>query len=134
MQLTLQLVSFSYKQSLPSDDSDNGGGFLFDCRCLPNPGRINQYKPLSGKDQAVIEYLETQPAVEAFFQHTAALTELAVNNYLERGFDHLLIGYGCTGGQHRSVYCAEKLARKLGQNKNIDVQLEHLNQPRWVRL
>ncbi len=132
MQLNIQLVSFSYKQSLPVDDSDNGGGFLFDCRCLPNPGRLPEYKKLSGIDEDVITYLEKQPTVDLFFQHSATLVDLAIDNYLERGFTHLLIGYGCTGGQHRSVYNAERLAKKLSTNSRLAIQLEHLNQSRWI--
>lgn len=133
MALTLQLVSFSYKQSLPVDESENGGGFLFDCRCLPNPGRLTEYKTLSGQDQPVVTYLEQMASVNAFFEHTQALAQMAISNYMERNFDHLLVGYGCTGGQHRSVYFAERLAKKLHGQTNLIIELGHLNQARWVR-
>ncbi len=132
MSLTISIYSFSYKQALPSDDSGNGGGFLFDCRCLHNPGRYDQYKALSGQDQPVIDFLRQENDVETFFQHSLALVKLAINNYHSRQFSNLLIGYGCTGGQHRSVYCAEKLARALAGEDKTKVVLTHLNQHNWV--
>ncbi len=123
--LTLQLLSFSYKKGLPLDDSSHGGGFVFDCRCLPNPGRQAAYSRLTGKDKEVKDFLEEEPRIEVFYQNSKNLVELAINNYVERGFEHLLVSYGCTGGQHRSVYMAERLNADLSLNKNLDIDFLH---------
>lgn len=125
MSLKINLFSFSYKKTMPEDESGNGGGFLFDCRCLPNPGRLEQYRNLTGKDLEVVQYLENEPTVHQFIDHSYALIKLAVDNYIERGFTSLSIGFGCTGGQHRSVYCSEKIYKKLKQDYMISVQLSH---------
>lgn len=111
--LTVTVGSFSYMRGYPDDFSGNGGGFMFDCRAMHNPGRYEQYKRLTGRDRAVIEFLEERGEVGPFIEHALGLVEPAVRRYLDRGFSSLQIGFGCTGGQHRSVYCAERVARRL---------------------
>ena len=121
-------MSFSYKQGLPKDTSGNGGGFIFDCRALPNPGRYEQYRPYTGKDRPVIEFLQPLEPVSRFLQHTQDLVAQSVEKYLERHFTHLQVAYGCTGGQHRSVYCAEQTARWLSDTYGVNVQIIHREQ------
>jgi RNase adaptor protein for sRNA GlmZ degradation len=116
--ITVEITSFSYKQPLPenlfsSADGRHGGGFIFDCRCLPNPGREERYKTLTGLDLEVKEYLKPIPEVLAFRGHVFALVTDAVQNYLVRGFEFLTVGFGCTGGQHRSVFFSEELKKHL---------------------
>jgi len=123
--LTLSIQSFSYKKAIPADYSSNGGGFVFDCRALPNPGRYDEFKPLNGKDQPVADFLKKEPSVEEFLHHTFSLVEQSIDTYLTRGFEHLMVSYGCTGGQHRSVYCAEALAKYLKSKYEITVDLVH---------
>ena len=108
--LTVRVFSFSFHNGIPADESGNGGGFVFDGRSLPNPGREEQYRQLTGKDEAVIEYLDRQPGVHEFLDHVFSLVDSSVANYRQRGFSNLIVSFGCTGGQHRSVYLAEHLA------------------------
>ena len=124
--LTVQVQSFSFKKGIPQDPSPNGGGFVFDCRALPNPGREPQYRTFTGQDACVIEYLERFPAIDSFREHVFALTDQSVDNYLERHFDHLMVSFGCTGGQHRSVYFAEQTAAHIREKyPNVQVELKH---------
>lgn len=126
--LTLRIKSFSYKAGLPADPSENGGGFVFDCRAVHNPGRIETYKALTGRDRPVIDYLEALPEAHAFFRDALALVEASVKRYLERGFTDLMVSFGCTGGQHRSVYFADRLAKEIGSRFPVVVALEHVEQ------
>ncbi len=126
LRLTVRIQSFSYKDGMPTDDKGHGGGFVFDCRSLPNPGRYVQYANMTGRDEPVITFLESQPAVREFLDHVHALISRTVDAYQARNFTDLLVAFGCTGGQHRSVYCAEWLARRLREQFPIDVELQHL--------
>ncbi|MDO9511136.1 MAG: RNase adapter RapZ [Bacteroidales bacterium] len=127
--LTCTIYSFSYKKGIPYDRTGNGGGYVFDCRALPNPGRLDAYKTLTGKDSEVIEYLEKEHAVHSFIEHTTALVEQSIEEYKRRGFSHLQISYGCTGGQHRSVYSAEQLFTRLQDHEDVDFRIIHREQP-----
>lgn len=123
--LTVRISSFSYRERIPSDFTGNGGGFVFDCRAIPNPGRIEKYKHLTGKDLPVKEFLESQPEAMKFLKESTDIVEQSVINYIERGWTDLMINYGCTGGQHRSVFCAESLASYLRSKYDIKVILTH---------
>jgi aminoglycoside/choline kinase family phosphotransferase len=126
--LTVHLYSFSYKKGIPEDSSSNGGGFIFDCRSLPNPGRNPHFQTKTGFDNDVIEQLEKEPAVIHFIENTSSVVVQAVENYLQRGFTNLLVAYGCTGGQHRSVFCANELSKLLHTtfaNSSMRVKLIH---------
>jgi RNase adaptor protein for sRNA GlmZ degradation len=123
--MNLKVSSFSYKKGPLVDSSGHGGGFVFDCRCLPNPGREERFRAQTGYDREVIEYLEALPEVEVFFGSVLAICQQAIGNYLQRSFDSLSIAFGCTGGQHRSVYFANRLARELHQKYQIHIDLGH---------
>lgn len=126
--LTVTVNSFSYKRALPDDKTENGGGFIFDCRAIHNPGRYKEYKTLTGKDEAVIQFLEREPEMSEFLEHVFALVKQSVKKYIKRNFTHLMVSFGCTGGQHRSVYSAEKLATELKNKFDINIDLNHIEQ------
>ena len=128
--LTVTVCSFSFKKGIPEDKSGNGGGYVFDCRSTHNPGKYEQYKHLTGKDQPVIDFLEQDGEILTFLESVYRLIDHHVERFLERGFSHLQIAFGCTGGQHRSVYSAEAAARHLRERfPNIHVELFHREQP-----
>jgi aminoglycoside/choline kinase family phosphotransferase len=130
--LTVEINSFSYlKSGIPKDNSGHGGGFVFDCRSLPNPGRYEEYKSLSGLDKAVIDFLEKEQAIHAYAENVLNITSQAIDNYIDRKFDHLSINFGCTGGQHRSVYNAERLYKDLKTKYDINITLNHLMKDQW---
>ena len=124
--LTVRIFSFSFHHQIPHDESGNGGGFVFDARSLPNPGRQEQFKLLTGKDAPVIDYLNEQETVKQFFAHVRALVDASVSAYLGRGFRNLMVSFGCTGGQHRSVFLAEQLARHLRSTSGLEVVVRHV--------
>ncbi len=126
--LTVRVASFSYKKGLPQDPSGNGGGFIFDCRAIHNPGRYEEYKQLNGKDQPVIDFLKANSEIDEYLSHVCALVDQSVSMYLERGFSHLSVSFGCTGGQHRSVYSAEQVAKHLNEKFPVSVILSHREQ------
>lgn len=130
--LTLDICSFSFRKGLPADESGHGGGFVFDCRCLPNPGREEAFRHLTGKHPEVVAYLEKEGAVAVFFEHVRALVGQAVENYHSRRFRHLSVAFGCTGGQHRSVYFAERLAATMREKyPALRIRLSHLASESW---
>lgn len=124
--LKITINSFSYKRNIPQDKSGNGGGFVFDCRGLLNPGRFEPYKLLTGRDKAVIDFLESQSNVKQFLESIYILIDGSIEAYAERDFENLQINFGCTGGQHRSVYCAEATALHIRNKYNLSVELHHI--------
>lgn len=127
-QLTVKVMSFSYRKGIPEDTSGNGGGYVFDCRYVHNPGRYDEYKPLTGLDKPVIDFLENDGEITEFLTHVYALTDAHVKRYLERGFTSLMICFGCTGGQHRSVYSAQHTAEHIHNKFGVRVELFHREQ------
>jgi aminoglycoside/choline kinase family phosphotransferase len=125
--LTVRIFSFSYRQQMPADETGNGGGYVFDVRSLPNPGREERFKKMTGKDAAVIDYLNQQPSVHQYLASVLALVDASVQGYESRGFKNLMVSFGCTGGQHRSVFFAEQLAKHLRGN-GVDVVVRHIEQ------
>ena len=123
--LEVSLFSFSYRQSIPQDQSGNGGGFVFDCRAIHNPGRYNQYKMLTGNDEAVKKFLLEESDAEKFLSNAFAIVQQTIEVYITRKFAHLMISFGCTGGQHRSVYCTNRMAEYLKSIPEIDVKVRH---------
>jgi aminoglycoside/choline kinase family phosphotransferase len=123
--LVLRICSFSYHHGLPKDESGNGGGFIFDGRSLPNPGREERFKALTGRDAPVIDYLNQQESVHQFLASVMSLVDASVSSYQKRGFKHLMVSFGCTGGQHRSVYLAEQVAKRLRGRNAVEVVLHH---------
>lgn len=126
--LTVHVYSFSYKRGIPEDPSGNGGGFVFDCRAVHNPGRYESYRALTGMDEPVVRFLEEDGEMLHFLEPVYALVEASVSRYLERGFDSLGVAFGCTGGQHRSVYAAGQLAARLHEKFPVRVHLVHREQ------
>jgi len=127
--LVVKINSFSYKiTGYPKDETDNGGGFVFDCRSILNPGRIEEFKKQTGRDKAVKDYLEQQTEMPEFLNSVYNIVDIAVENYIERNFDSLMINFGCTGGRHRSVYAADAVARHLRNKYNVKIELNHLEQ------
>lgn len=124
--LHVSVNSFSYKNGPPPDYSGNGGGFVFDCRALPNPGRYEHFKTFTGKDPLVIHFLEREQQVNKFLHNIFKIIDQSVLEYQKRSFTSLQVSFGCTGGQHRSVYCAEKLARYLEEKFMVVVALHHV--------
>jgi aminoglycoside/choline kinase family phosphotransferase len=123
--LTVRIFSFSFHHQMPSDESGNGGGFVFDARSLPNPGREDRFKPLTGKDAPVIEYLNQQESVHQYLSNVLSLVDATLKSYQGRGFRNLMVSFGCTGGQHRSVFLAEQLARHLRGTSGVEVVVRH---------
>ncbi|MFM2291889.1 MAG: hypothetical protein RIS29_1702 [Bacteroidota bacterium] len=126
--LVVKVYSFSYKKGIPQDNSGNGGGFVFDCRAVNNPGKYERYQSLTGLDASVIKFLEDDGEILAFLDHAYALVDASVKRYKDRGFTNLMISFGCTGGRHRSVYSAQKTAERISEKFGVEVQLVHREQ------
>ncbi|MBL0357489.1 MAG: phosphotransferase [Chitinophagaceae bacterium] len=130
--LVINISSFSFiKNGYPVDDTGNGGGFVFDMRGILNPGRFDEYKHLSGLDKPVKDFLEQQTKMPDFLNSMFSVVDISVEEYIKRGFEHLAINFGCTGGQHRSVYAAEALARHLRNKFKVKIELSHTNKENW---
>jgi len=126
--LTVKISSFSYKRGIPVDVSGNGGGFVFDCRAIHNPGRYPEYADKTGKDEEVIAFFGKEPEMAQFLQDVFSLVDKSVEKYISRGFKNLMVNFGCTGGQHRSVFSAEQLANHLQHKYKLNVELKHVEQ------
>ena len=127
--LEVKVYSFSFKKGIPEDPSGNGGGYVFDCRSIHNPGRYEPYKKLTGRDEAVIRFLEDDGEILTFLDHVYGVVDPHVETFAGRGFTDLMVSFGCTGGQHRSVYCAEHLARHIAEKyPDVRVRLIHREQ------
>ena len=132
--LTVKINSFSYKKGLPIDESGNGGGFVFDCRGILNPGRIEEFKTQTGRDKSVKDYIEQQTKMAEFLNSVFDIVDITVEDYLKRDFESLMISFGCTGGQHRSVYAADALARHLKNKFKVKIELKHhiQDEKNWI--
>ena len=126
--LVIKINSFSYRNGIPGDESGNGGGFVFDCRGLLNPGRIEEFKTQHGRDKSVMDYIEQQTKMTEFLNSVFDVVDISVEDYIRRGFKSLMVSFGCTGGQHRSVYAADALARHLRNKFKVKIELRHLVQ------
>ena len=131
--LVVTINSFSYKKGIPIDVTENGGGFVFDMRGIFNPGRFDEYKKLSGLDKPVKDFLEQQTEMPVFLNGVYSIIDISVAEYINRNFESLMINFGCTGGQHRSVYAAEAIARHLRNKFGIKIQLLHNNKENWLK-
>lgn len=132
--LVVKICSFSYKKGIPVDATGNGGGFVFDCRGIENPGRYDEYKEYHGRDKSVMEFLERQTKMQTFLNSVFDLIDISVEDYIKRGFTNLAVNFGCTGGQHRSVYAADALARHLRNKYKVNIELCHREQEEknWI--
>ncbi len=132
--LLVKICSFSYRKGIPQDESGNGGGFVFDCRGVLNPGRIQEFKTMHGRDKSVMDYLEQQTRMNEFLNSVFDIVDITVEDYIGRGFESLMVSFGCTGGQHRSVYAADALARHLRNKFKVKIELKHCvqDEKNWV--
>jgi len=132
--LVVQIHSFSYKKGIPTDTSGNGGGYVFDCRGILNPGRLEHFKTQTGRDKGVKDFLEQQTRMTEFLNSVFDIVDISVEDYIRRGFESLSVSFGCTGGQHRSVYAADSLARHLRNKFKVKVEVKHIVQEEknWV--
>ena len=126
--LTVRVMSFAYKKGIPHDPSGNGGGFVFDCRALNNPGKYDKYKAFTGLDDNVIKFLQKESTIDKWLEHVYAMVDESVERYKKRNFTDLMVCFGCTGGQHRSVYAAQHLAEHIHKKFNVRVELTHREQ------
>jgi aminoglycoside/choline kinase family phosphotransferase len=134
--LTVRINSFSYKKGIPPDASGNGGGFVFDCRGLLNPGRFEEYKKFTGRDKSVQDFLEQKTKIAEYLNSVYSIVDISVEDYIKRGFKDLQVSFGCTGGQHRSVFAADSLARHLRNKFRVKIELNHVEQEskKWINV
>jgi RNase adaptor protein for sRNA GlmZ degradation len=132
--LTVKICSFSYRNGIPTDDSGNGGGFVFDCRGILNPGRVESMKTKTGRDKEVKDFLEQQTKMTEFLNSVFDIVDISVEDYIKRGFESLSVSFGCTGGQHRSVYAADAIARHLRNKFKVKIDLRHCvqDEKNWI--
>jgi hypothetical protein len=132
--LIVKICSFSYRNGIPADTTGNGGGFVFDCRGILNPGRLDSMKTKTGRDKEVKDFLEQQTKMQEFLNSAFDIIDISVEDYIKRGFEHLTVSFGCTGGQHRSVYAADALARHLRNKFKVKIELKHCvqDEKNWV--
>jgi aminoglycoside/choline kinase family phosphotransferase len=123
--MTVSINSFSYKHGIPDDPNGHGGGYVFDCRVITNPGRLEEYREMNGKHTPVIEYLDQQGEAHEFLSNAFSLVDMTIDKYDERKYTHLSVSFGCSGGHHRSVYCAERLAEHLRESQSVRISLWH---------
>ncbi|RYF88220.1 MAG: ATP-binding protein [Chitinophagaceae bacterium] len=130
----VHINSFSYRNGYPADISTSGGGFVFDCRGLLNPGRFDEYKKLTGRDKPVQDFLEQRSKMTEFLNSIFTIVDISVEDYIKRGFSDLQVSFGCTGGQHRSVFAADSLARHLRNKFKVKIELNHMVQDakNWI--
>ena len=131
--VTVRVFSFSFHKGMPPDETGNGGGFVFDTRSITNPGREEQFRRLTGLDAPVAEFLSQQESVHQYLANVYSLVDASVSSYQRRGYRHLMVSFGCTGGQHRSVYMAEQLAKHLAGISGVDVVVQHREAASWPR-
>jgi RNase adaptor protein for sRNA GlmZ degradation len=129
--VTVRVFSFSFHKGMPPDETGNGGGFVFDTRSITNPGREEQFRRLTGLDAPVAEFLSQQESVHQYLANVYSLVDASVSSYQRRGYRHLMVSFGCTGGQHRSVYMAEQLARHLAGISGVEVVVQHREAASW---
>ncbi len=134
--LIVKIHSFSFRKGIPEDNSENGGGYVFDCRGILNPGRLEQFKTLTGRDKEVKDFLEQQTRMPEFLNSVFDIVDITVEDFIRRNFDNLMINFGCTGGQHRSVYAADALARHLRNKFQVKIELKHIEQEakNWINI
>ena len=125
LHLKVRIQSFSYKRGIPVDEAGHGGGFVLDCRALPNPGKFPEYSEISGNDQEVINFFKNKNEVKVFLENSFKMIDQTISNYQKRNFTDLMVAFGCTGGQHRSVYCANKLYEYLLKKYNVRIEVRH---------
>lgn len=130
--MTITIISFSFKRGLPEDPTGNGGGFVFDCRAMPNPFWDETLRGYTGCDKPVCDFFARFPEmVESFLEATETLVRQSIAEYLKDGRDHLQVAFGCTGGQHRSVYFAERIAERLSGIDDVEIEVAHTAMPYW---
>ncbi|MCG2725406.1 MAG: phosphotransferase [Elusimicrobia bacterium] len=125
LRLTIRLQSFSFRNGVPSDEKGHGGGYIFDCRALPNPGRVKKYARMTGKDAEIIKFFESESAIEKFIDNACALIRQSIENYQKRNFTDLMVSFGCTGGRHRSVYCCERVKKIIESEYKVKIEISH---------
>jgi len=132
--LVVSIASFSYRNGVPADTAGNGGGFVFDCRGILNPGRVASMKTKTGRDKEVKDFLEQQTKMQEFLNSVFDIVDISVEDYIKRGFENLSVNFGCTGGQHRSVYAADALVRHLRNKFKVKIELKHMVQDgkNWI--
>ena len=127
-ELEVRVISFAYKKGIPNDPSGNGGGYVFDCRAINNPGKFERFSNVTGLDKPVIDFLIEEGEMATYLDSIYKLVDNHVKRYIDRSFTHLMIAFGCTGGQHRSVYAAENVAEHISKNFGVKVSLIHREQ------